>query len=159
MPRRETRVAPLARLGRSRRACGYLGIVVFMHLASGCFSAHMRPPPKAIEEPTARVECTSSPVPPVLDGVCAVALGALAGVLVREAINAPPCDGMGPCFSPAAEWTGAVLVGAPAVLCGISAVGGARKASRCAEVKRANTACIDGDAAACERLKSGRLAP
>jgi hypothetical protein len=119
----------------------------------------MRPPPERIVDPTSPVECTSSPVPPVLDGVCTLGLGALAGVLVFEAVNAPPCDGMGPCFSPAAEWTGAVLVGVPAVLCGISAVGGARKASRCAEIKKANTACIDGDAAACRRLKAGGLAP
>lgn len=156
---RRAALAGLASLERGRRADRVAGLLALVLLSSGCFSAHMRPPPRDIADPKARVNCTASPVLPLLDGVCAVSLGLLSGGLVRAAVEAPPCDGMGPCFSPAAEWTGAVLVGVPAVMCGIFAVEGARKASRCAKLEKMNTACIGGDEAACERLRSGRVDP
>jgi hypothetical protein len=66
---------------------------------------------------------------------------------------------MAPCVSAEAYWVGAVLAGVPAVLCGVSGISGAKSASRCGKIKRENSACIGGDDAACQRLRSGRLDP
>ena len=145
---------------RAGRPCRIFALVVILHSPTGCFSAFMLPPPKTVEEPTSPVECTSSPVAPVLDGVCAVSLGVLTVGLAGAAATADPCEGgMTPCIPPGAWVTGAVIAGGSAVLCGLSAVSGAKKASRCAEMRRVSAACIEGDETACQRLQSGRLDP
>jgi hypothetical protein len=89
-------------------------------------------------------------MPPVLDAACAVALAIPTVGLFKVASD---------CLSPGLCQLGGVLLGVPAVLCGISGVSGAKKASSCAKLKGANAACIGGDHAACQRLKPGWQAP
>lgn len=123
--------------GSSKRRCkarfGVVTGVLLWSLASGCSFVYV---PQTPEHPRARARgrCNDSYEAPVADTILASGLAVAATALAVSAANARPCDGWCPIEPGGIEKAGAVVLGVPAVLHGISAGHGYVNVSECRDL-------------------------
>lgn len=125
---------------------------------TGCSWLFMTKPPHVVAAPNAPVDCTTSRAAPVLDTICSsyFVVNGIYLIAVKDCADAFAGE---TCASSGTKAGGAVLSGALALVCGLSAASGYGDAGRCEKIKDDNALCIAGDVNACRVLRPGWMPP